>query len=135
MATVFGARSVGLGHELGQIVEGQRADLVLFDLNTVPFIPFNNPLHQLVYCLPSSSIDTVLVEGQVVVRNGTLTRVDEASLLREGQELGSEYVARSEPAFEFGRSLMPSVAEGYRRAVGQNVGAHRHISWPAKGTP
>jgi 5-methylthioadenosine/S-adenosylhomocysteine deaminase len=124
---------VGRGDDLGQIIEGQRADLVLFDLNTIPFIPLNNPLHQLVYCLPSSSVDTVLVEGQVVIRGGRMARVDETALLREGTELGREYVARSEPAFEFGRSLMPSVTEGYRRAVAQNVGVHRHISWPAKG--
>lgn len=133
MATIFGARSVGMGDDLGQITEGQRADLVLFDLHTIPFIPLNNPLHHLVYCLPSSSVETVLVEGQVVVRDGRLTRVDETALLREGLDLGRSYVARSEPAFEFGRSLIPSVTEGYRRAVAQNVGVHRHISWPAKG--
>ena len=127
MGTVMGARSAGLAGKLGQIVAGQRADLVLFDLNTVPFIPLNNPLHHLVYCLPSSSVDTVLVEGEVVVRAGRLTKVDEHSILKEAQELGPAFVERSGPAFELGRQLMPSVAEGYRRAVAQDVGVRRHI--------
>ena len=71
MATLGGAKSVGMSGQIGAIAEGQRADLVLLDLATVPFIPLNNPLHQLVYCLPSRSVDTVIVEGQVVVHGGS----------------------------------------------------------------
>jgi cytosine/adenosine deaminase-related metal-dependent hydrolase len=129
MATRAGARSAGWEGELGRIEVGQRADLVLFDLNTIPFIPLNHPLHHLVYCLPSSAVDTVLVEGQLVARNGRLTRVDQAALLSEAQELGREYVRRCDPAFTVGRQLQTSVAAGYRHAVQQNVGVHRHISW------
>lgn len=127
MGTLGGARSVGMEEQLGAIAVGQRADLVLFDLATVPFIPLNNPLHQLVYCLPSSSVDTVVVEGQVVVRGGTVTRVNERDLLQEGAELGRSYVSRSEPAFELARGLFPSVAAGYRTAVSQDVGVDRYI--------
>jgi 5-methylthioadenosine/S-adenosylhomocysteine deaminase len=130
MGTLGGAQSFGMRNTLGAVVEGTRADLVLFDLNTVPFIPLNNPLHQLVYCLPSSAVDTVLVEGRVVVRDRRLTWVDEQALLQEGQELGRAFVERSQPAFDLGRQLLPSVAEGYRRAVTHDVGVRRHISWP-----
>lgn len=126
MATVHGAHAVGMGSEVGEITPGRRADLVLFDLDAIPFVPLNNALHQLVYCLPSCAIDTVLVEGKVVVRNGRMSTVDERALLREGQELGRAIVARSEPAFELGRRLTPSVADGYRHAVRQDVGVHRH---------
>jgi 5-methylthioadenosine/S-adenosylhomocysteine deaminase len=131
MGTRSGAYATGLAGQIGQIAGGQRADLVLFDLNTVPFVPLNNPLHHLVYCLPSQSVDTVIVEGQIVVSGGRLTRVDETALLREGQELGASFVARSEHAFALGRRLQPSVADGYRRAVAQNVGVHRHIDPPS----
>jgi cytosine/adenosine deaminase-related metal-dependent hydrolase len=127
MGTLGGAQSVGMSGQIGTIAEGQRADLVLFDLATVPFIPLNNPLHQLVYCLPSRSVDTVVVEGQVVVDGGVLTRVNERDLLREGTELGRSYVSRSEPAFELARSIFPSVAAGYRHAVSQDVGVHRYV--------
>jgi cytosine/adenosine deaminase-related metal-dependent hydrolase len=127
MGTLGGAKSVGMAGQVGKIAEGQRADLVLFDLATVPFIPLNNPLHQLVYCLPSRSVDTVVVEGQVVVDGGVLTRVNEHDLLREGTELGRSYVSRSEPAFELARGIFPSVAAGYRHAVGQDVGVHRYV--------
>src|SRR5947209_18764592 len=129
MATRYGARSMGMESQLGAIEEGQRADVVLFDLATVPFVPLNHPLHQLVYCLPSHSIDKVLVEGELVVDGGELTRVNERDLLSEGNELGLDFVARSEPALELARGLEPSVAAGYRHAVAQNVGVHRHISY------
>jgi cytosine/adenosine deaminase-related metal-dependent hydrolase len=127
MATLGGAKSVGMEGQVGTIAEGQRADLVLFDLDTVPFTPLNNPLNQLVYCLPSGTVDTVIVEGQVVVRNGTTTRVDEREILREGAELGRSFVARSEGAFELARRIFPSVAAGYRHAVSQDVGVRRYI--------
>jgi 5-methylthioadenosine/S-adenosylhomocysteine deaminase len=127
MATRGGAKSVGMPGEVGTIAVGQRADLVLFDLATVPFIPLNNPLHQLVYCLPSRSVDTVVVEGQVVLDGGSLTRVNERDLLQEGAELGRSYVSRSQTAFELARDIFPSVAAGYRHAVSQDVGVHRYI--------
>jgi 5-methylthioadenosine/S-adenosylhomocysteine deaminase len=127
MGTLGGAKSVGMSGQVGTIAEGQRADLVLLDLATVPFIPLNNPLHQLVYCLPSRSVDTVMIEGQVVVKGGALTRVNERDLLQEGAELGRSYVSRSEPAFALARGIFPSVAAGYRHAVSQDVGVHRYI--------
>jgi 5-methylthioadenosine/S-adenosylhomocysteine deaminase len=127
MGTVGGAQSVGLRDELGRIEVGQRADLVFFDLNTIPFIPFNNPLHQLVYCLPSSAVRTVMVEGEVVVEDGRMASVDEQALLREGNELGRAFVARNEATFEISRQIFPAVAAGYRHAVAQDVGVRRHI--------
>lgn len=126
MATLGGARSVGMAGELGAIAVGQRADLVLFDLATVPFIPLNRPLHHLVYCLPSRSVDRVIVEGEVVVAGGALTRVNERDLLLEGAELGRSYVSRCATAHALAREIFPSVAAGYRHAVRQDVGVHRY---------
>lgn len=132
MATTGGARSIGMYGEIGEIGEGQRADLVLFDLDTTPFVPINVPLNHLVYCLPSRSVDTVLVEGRIVVRNGTLTCIDGPSLLREGRDLARGVIERSGRTFDLGHQLMPSVAEGYRRAVAVDVGVDRYIGWPPR---
>ncbi len=127
MGTLGGAQSIGLHDELGRIEVGQRADLVLFDRNTIPFTPLNNPLHQLVYCLPSSTVRTVLVEGEIAVDDGRMARVDEVELLREGNELGRAFVERSGATFEISRKIFPAVAAGYRHAVAQDVGVRRHI--------
>jgi hypothetical protein len=72
-------------------------------------------------------VDTVIVEGQVVVENGVLTRVNERDLLQEGAELGRSYVSRCKPAHELARGIFPSVAAGYRHAVRQDVGVNRYI--------
>lgn len=128
MGTIGGAQSIGMRGQVGEIEVGQRADLVLFDLNTIPFTPFNNPLRQLVYCLPSSSVKTVLVEGTIVVDDGRMAGVDEQALLQEGNELGRAFVARNEATFEVSRQIFPAVAAGYRQAAAQDVGVRRHIS-------
>jgi hypothetical protein len=72
-------------------------------------------------------VDTVVVEGQVVLDGGSLTRVNERDLLQEGAELGRSYVSRSQTAFELARDIFPSVAAGYRHTVSQDVGVHRYI--------
>lgn len=126
MATIAGARSAGFGGQVGEIREGQRADLTLFDLNSIPFTPFNTPINHLVYCMPSRAVDTVLVEGRVVVRDGRMATVNESDLLREARELGRDYIERCGPQWDASARMQPSVARGYRRAVGHDVGVRRH---------
>lgn len=83
LATAGGAAALGLQDELGRLAPGQLADIVLLDLNTDPFIPLRDPALQLVYCETGHSVDTVIVNGQVVVRHGILTLFDEQSLRAE----------------------------------------------------
>ncbi len=89
-ATIGGARAIGLGDMLGAIAPGRRADLVLYRMDRIPFTPLNDPLRQLVYAERGSSIDSVIIDGRVVMRQGKLISVDEAALLAE---IGAEYAA------------------------------------------
>jgi len=82
-ATLGGAKAIGRGDDLGAIEVGRVADFTLFRLDTIPFVPLNDPLKQLVYAERGSSIDTVFVDGEIVMRGGTLVQVDEAALLAE----------------------------------------------------
>jgi len=81
-ATLGGAKAFGRGEELGAITKGRIADLVAFNLNEVAFTPLNNPINQLVYS-GRKQVDFVMVDGEIILANGRLTRIDEDRILDE----------------------------------------------------
>lgn len=82
MATVNGARAIGRGEELGQICEGMLADLIVVDLEKPHLAPGFDPAANLVYCGKNSDVDTVIVNGRIVVEQGKLLTLDPAVLCR-----------------------------------------------------
>jgi ABC-type glutathione transport system ATPase component len=74
------ARALGREHELGRVAPGCKADLVLYRKSSMALVPLNVPVRQLVHGETGAGIDTVLVDGEVVMHGGRLTKVDEASL-------------------------------------------------------
>jgi len=82
-ATAGGARALGLDAQIGRLAPGMKADFCLWRTDSIAFQPLNNPLHQLVFNASGACLDTVFVDGEPAMRGGTLTRVDEASLLAE----------------------------------------------------
>ncbi|GHO97867.1 N-ethylammeline chlorohydrolase [Reticulibacter mediterranei] len=85
-ATQGGAAALGRSGEVGEIQPGQLADLVLLDLEATPFVPLRDACLHLVYCENGSSVDTVIVNGNVVVEGGTITTVDEQAIRDEIRE-------------------------------------------------
>lgn len=83
MATVNGAKAIGRSGELGELREGALADLLLINLNEPQFIPANNIISGLVYSSTGSEVDTVLVDGRILMRNRRLTTIDEARVYAE----------------------------------------------------
>ncbi len=82
MATVNAARACGLEHAIGSLEVGKRADVVLLRRDSYALAAANDLPIQLVYCENGASVDTVLVDGEIVVREGRLTRVDEQAVYR-----------------------------------------------------
>jgi 5-methylthioadenosine/S-adenosylhomocysteine deaminase len=90
LATIGGARALGLEGEIGSLEAGKRADLVIVradGFHQVPQDPATNPYSFLVYATKSSDVDTVLVDGRVVVRGGRVLTVDEAATRARAAEL------------------------------------------------
>lgn len=83
-ATLGGAKMVGRD-DLGRIAPGARADVAIVDLNNLRIGPYRDPIRALVNCGVADDVETVLVDGQIVKRDGRLTTVDEADLLRRVQ--------------------------------------------------
>src|SRR3954453_19004078 len=83
MGTQASARACGLADEVGSLEVGKRADLVLLTRDSYHLAADNNLPVQLVYCENGASVETVLVDGEIVVENGRLTTIDEPPLYRE----------------------------------------------------
>jgi len=94
MATVNGARAIGRGEELGQIREGMLADLILVDLEKPHLSPGFDPVANLVYCGKSSDVDTVMVNGRIVVEKGKLLTLNPMALCRAADRRAREIAAR-----------------------------------------
>jgi guanine deaminase len=75
--------ALGRARELGAIEKGRLADLTAYRLNGISFTPLNNAVNQLVYSASRHEVDFVMVDGEVVKENGTLTRIDEDRIVAE----------------------------------------------------
>ncbi len=83
MATVDGAKAIGMEGMLGIIAEGAIADLILIDTEKPHWYPHNNPISALVYSAQAHDIHTVFVNGREVVSGGRLTGLDTLALMQE----------------------------------------------------
>jgi 5-methylthioadenosine/S-adenosylhomocysteine deaminase len=85
MATLGGARALGLAHAIGSIALGKRADLVVFDARRPHWVPQADPLGTLVHCGQGRDVRHVLVDGELVVEDGRPTRVDLEAVCAEAE--------------------------------------------------
>jgi 5-methylthioadenosine/S-adenosylhomocysteine deaminase len=128
LATVGGAKAAGDAEGLGRIEPRRRADLVLLDLESRVFTPLNDPLRQLALGSSTLAVDSVLVGGEWSVRDGRVTRVDEADVLQQAREKGREIVDRFDEAFELGQQLLESLRAGWLEALATDVGVERKLA-------
>ena len=83
LATIDGARALGLDEVIGSVEPGKRADLVVLDLTRLEASPAHNLAANVVYSMGVRCVRDVIVDGAVLVRNGQATRADIAALRRE----------------------------------------------------
>lgn len=95
MATIDGARALGLGDVIGSIEVGKRADLVVLDLEASPHtVAVHDVVSQLVHCAPSDAVSSVLVDGRLIVNEGRVAGIDQQALLADAQAAGMDLVRR-----------------------------------------
>jgi len=75
-ATVQGARACGLEDKVGSLTPGKQADLILISTDTLSLTPMNNPWGAIVYAAHPGNVDTVMVAGRIVKRDGKLLDAD-----------------------------------------------------------
>jgi len=95
MATIDGARALGLDDVVGSIEAGKRADLVLLRVAHAPHsVPTHDPLVQLVHSVKTTDARTVLIDGRIVLRDGRVLSVDEPAVLQAAAAAGRDLVRR-----------------------------------------
>ncbi len=94
MATINGAEAMGMRNDLGTITKGKLADLVLFDLNNVDWIPMYecSLLPNLVTAASGSSVHTVIVHGKVVVEDRKIKTFDMKEVANQVQRRAGRYI-------------------------------------------
>jgi 5-methylthioadenosine/S-adenosylhomocysteine deaminase len=87
MATIGGARALGMADQIGSVEKGKRADLVLVDLEGVHMRPINELVNNLVYSASAArDVDTVIVDGRIVVENHDLLPFDAQTAVAQAEE-------------------------------------------------
>nr|VFJ62605.1 MAG: 5-methylthioadenosine/S-adenosylhomocysteine deaminase [Candidatus Kentron sp. DK] len=86
MATLGGARALGLDNRIGSLVPGKAADVTAVNLGTIETQPVYNPIAQLVYSASRHQVSQVWVAGNQVLKDRVLTGLDEAELLARAGE-------------------------------------------------
>lgn len=77
MATINGAKALGLEKEIGSLEVGKKADVILIDLNKAHLVPVHDIYSTLAYSVNGSDVETVIINGKIVMENGHLVTVDE----------------------------------------------------------
>ncbi|MBL8215394.1 MAG: amidohydrolase family protein, partial [Bryobacterales bacterium] len=86
MATILGARALGMDKEIGSLEPGKRADLIAVSLRATNAIPLYQPVSQLVYALKSKDVSDVMVNGKHVVKNRVVVTLNESAIRNKTEE-------------------------------------------------
>ncbi|HEX8355121.1 MAG TPA: 5'-deoxyadenosine deaminase, partial [Pyrinomonadaceae bacterium] len=95
MATLGGARALGLGDEVGSLEVGKRADVTVVELGRLHTTPLPDVVSTLVYAAEARDVRDVLIDGRVVLRDGELRTLDEREVVAEAARQYGLLAARS----------------------------------------
>jgi 5-methylthioadenosine/S-adenosylhomocysteine deaminase len=95
LATIDGARSMGVGDVVGSLTPGKRADLIMVDTRAVNLGVFTEPAHLLVEAAQPANVDTVMIDGRIVKRGGRLTQLDVTDVIDDAGRAYAEVRRRS----------------------------------------
>jgi 5-methylthioadenosine/S-adenosylhomocysteine deaminase len=93
MATIEGARALHLEKEIGSLEAGKKADFAILNLEAPNAVPMYEVYSQIVYALKASEIETVVVAGKPLLRDGKVLTVDEAKAIAKAKEYGKKVEA------------------------------------------
>ena len=93
MATTNGAMALGIDKQVGQIAAGKKADLILVKTNEAHFVPHHDLIANLVYSGQAADVNTVIIDGRIIMQDRILKTIDEKLVLEQAQRAAMELVA------------------------------------------
>ena len=87
MATISGARALGLEKMIGTLTAGKKADLIMIDLNKPHLTPLYHEYSHLVYAVTGADVDTVMINGRLVMKNRRLLTIDEQEVMAQVRQI------------------------------------------------
>lgn len=90
MATIWGAKVLGLEKEIGTIEVGKKADIITIDLRKPHLVPLYNPLSTIVYSANGSDVKDVIVNGRVLMKDRTFTALDAEEVMARVREISEK---------------------------------------------
>jgi 5-methylthioadenosine/S-adenosylhomocysteine deaminase len=126
-ATLGNARTAGLDRELGAIRPGYKADLILIDLDDVAYLPYNSAARQLVYTESGRAVESVIVDGRIVMKDRKVKTIDEDALRREVAGLMRHFITDYEAIVASRTRALPHMLEAHRKVWQADVGMNRFI--------
>jgi 5-methylthioadenosine/S-adenosylhomocysteine deaminase len=119
LVTIDAAKTLGLERKLGSIEKGKRADLIIVDLKTpqtTPILttPIRNIVPNLVYSARGSEVDTVIVDGRIIMENRKILTVREEKVLEDAQRAAEKIAGKAAQDYYDAASLLARNArEGF----------------------
>jgi guanine deaminase len=126
LATAGGARVLGMGDQIGAVEPGRKADLVLLRTNAVFQRPLNRAVNTLVYAESGANVETVLVDGRVILDHGRMATIDEDRLYARVQEAADRQRERTAKDWALAEALTPYLAQACRAAVATPFAVNRY---------
>ena len=114
-ATASGARALGFT-DLGSLAPGMKADIALFRLDDIAFVPLNSAIRQLIFGDAAPALDKVIVDGRLVVDEGRLLTIDLAGLRDEAEGYAADLRAGLDTITGRVKPLFPAIERALERA-------------------
>jgi len=96
MATINGARALGLGKEIGSVEIGKRADLIMLDIHKTHFFPRNNLVSAIVYSAQASDVRTVLVNGKILMEDYDVKTINQEETIYKSEKMAFDLIRRAQ---------------------------------------
>ena len=99
MATIGGAEVLGLSKEIGSLEKGKKADVCIIDLRKLHCLPFDPEegsilISHLVFSAGGADVDTVIIDGEIVMKKRVLQTISEKELLFDANNAGKHLISR-----------------------------------------
>lgn len=94
MATVNGAQALGLDNQIGKLQKGYKADMIIINLEAAHQIPRYDIVANLVYAGQASDVDTVIIDGKIVMKNRQIVTLNEAEVINQVKRIAARLMTQ-----------------------------------------